>query len=150
MQNYAAALIFVLCTASAFAQPLAVPTYELKLGTTTVVTPFLVAGESAPLDGYLIALSDVAQIKIQLDHCESDCQRWLDARNDSCAQDLLLCSTDCDKRVIDLISTKEQLLLDNVVLTETLSDERLWNKIYLVGGTALSFVTGIVIGSYLL
>ena len=134
-------MIFVMTTTTSMAQ---VPTYTLKTGLMSVerselVTrpktvgetikkhfredSFVLKGESARHQVYVLKIDDRKAIKSILQLIESSCGSLVTAAGVSCDQELKDCQGDCDERVNEIQGRNETLTKQKVQLEKDLKIE---------------------------
>jgi len=134
-------MIFVITITSAIAQ---VPSYTLKTG---VIVPergelvtrprtveetvkkhfredsFVLKGEEAKHQGYILTIKDRKAVKSIFELVESSCGSLVAAAGNSCDQELDECQRDCNKRIKDVEDRNELLLKDKDTLEKKLQSE---------------------------
>ena len=84
---------------------------------------FVLKGEIAKHQGYILTIQDRKIITGILERCERSCGSLVDVVDESCQEDLAKCQEDCDQRVKTIEDKNEQLRLDKIVLEKKLSAE---------------------------
>ena len=134
-------MTFVIATSSSVAQ---VPTFTLE---TRLVVPkraemvtkpktveetvkkhfreesFVLKGETAKHQGYILTLKDRSAVKSIFELVESSCGSLVAAAGNSCDQEIDESQKDCDERIKDVEDRNEQLLNDNAALEKKVASE---------------------------
>ena len=153
-------MTFVMTITTSMAQ---VPTYTLKTGLVSIersemVTKprtveetikkhfreesFVLKGEQAKHQGYILTISDRKAIKSIVELVESSCGSLITATGKSCDQELDSCQKDCDKRVGDIQDRNEQLKKEKDQLIKDLKIESNKKIIYSSIATFVGFGLG--------
>lgn len=152
---------FVIATTSSFAQ---VPDYTLKTGlivherSEMVTRPktveetikkhfreesFVLKGETAKHQGYILTIKDRTAVKSIFKLVESSCGSLVAAVGNSCEQEINECQKDCNKRIKDIEDRNEQLLKDKDVLRKKVKSEKNKKIIF----TSVATFVGIGLGA---
>lgn len=84
---------------------------------------FVLKGEIAQHQGYILTIQDRKIITGILERCERSCGSLVDVIDESCQKDLIKCQEDCDQRIKTVEDKNEQLRLDKIILEKKLSSE---------------------------
>lgn len=153
-------MVFVMTITTSMAQ---VPTYTLKTGLVSIersemVTrprtveetikkhfreeSFVLKGELAKHQGYVLTISDRKAIKSVLELIESSCGSLITATGKSCDQELDSCQEDCDTRVDNIQDRNEQLTKEKDKLVKDLKSESNKKVIFASIATFVGFGLG--------
>ena len=151
---------FVIATSTSIAQ---VPNYTLKTGLIVpergelVTRPrtveetikshfrensFVLKGEAAKHQGYILTIKDRRAIKSILELVESSCGSLVTATGISCDQELDECQKDCNQRVKAVEDRNEQLLKDKDFLRKKVKSEQNKKIIFASVATFVGFGIG--------
>ena len=153
-------MTFVFVTSTSFAQ---VPEFKLKASlelpkrSELVTKPktveetlkkhfredsFVLKGEVARHQGYILTIQDRKAIKSIFRLVESSCGTLVEATGESCKEELDKCQEDCDDRVKKIENKNEKLTKDNDKLIKKLESEEKKKYIFLSIATVSGFVLG--------
>jgi len=116
----------------------------LEVGSLKIDAVYLYQNTKAPLDGYLLKLEDVAQIKIIMDDFEVDCNRWLEQVKQTCLEDLKKCQEDSSKRVKACHDERDILRNDLLKAKEELKQKDTKILIWTATGSVIGIAVGII------
>jgi len=104
---------------------------------------FILKGETAQQQGYILSITDRKVILGILERCEQSCGSLVDVVDDSCQRDLEKCQKDCDERIKTIETTNDQLREDKKLLQKELKLESKKTIIY----TSVASFVGIGLGA---
>ena len=116
---------------------------NLSVGNLKLAAPFLLKGEVAPHQGYLIKLGDMLKVQSLAESFNTGCDIMVSGLVDECNSNLFKCQQECNERVVFQIKEKDAMKLKLDVVQKDLSLERKYKYIWIAG----SLVVGAGIGS---
>ena len=103
---------------------------------------FVLKGETAKHQGYILTLKDRKAVKSIFELVESSCGSLVAAAGNSCDQEIDECQIDCNKRVKDVEDRNELLLKDKGELEKKLQSESNKKVIFASIATFVGFGLG--------
>ena len=143
-------LSFVIALPSVSAEPNKVERldsldFQLKIGDYHLTVPYYFPGDVVLNEGYLISVSDLALLKIEIESFQSTMSANLELLAKQCQGELSQCQEDADQRFVNLIEENEHLA-EKLFLQEKLYEgQKVRTIIYTASGIIITGLTSFLI-----
>ena len=141
-------LFFLICfySTSLYAQTdNFIQNFPVDFASTQLELTYLEMGAKAPIEGYLLTISDLALIKLIVDDSEASCASLLEEVKTQCTRDLSSCQKASTHRFQNLVSDKENLILKNSLLQTKIKDQKKSFILYTTASVTASVILTILV-----
>jgi hypothetical protein len=119
--------------------------FKLKIGEYSFTAPYYFPGDIVLDEGYLIAVSDLALLKVDIESFESTMSANLNLLSKQCQKELSQCQEDADQRFINLVKENEFLTEKLSLQKELYEAQKIKTVIYTVSGILVTGLTSFLI-----
>lgn len=143
-------LSFFLAFPSALAEPNKVEKldsldFQLKIGNYYLTAPYYFPGDVVLNEGYLISVSDLALLKVEIESFQSTMSANLQLLTKQCQDELSQCQEDADQRFVNLIKENEHLAEKLSLQEELYQTQKVKTIVYTVSGVVVTGITSFLI-----
>lgn len=119
--------------------------FQLKIGDYHFTVPYHFPGDVVLGEGYLISVSDLALLKIEIESFQSTMSANLQLLTKQCKDELSQCQEDADQRFVNLIKENEHLTEKLALQKDLYKSQKTKTIIYTVSGVLITGLTSFLI-----
>ena len=142
------ALLFIFPSFS-YSEPMLAPSkimdFRLKLGAHNFVLAYLFKGDRSPAEGYLLPVSDLALLKIELDSFEDSINSTRNFFKKECKISIDKCQSDAHARYSQTLEENESLIKEVVLYKKLNKEQKNKTLMYsIVSGLSVGVLTAVI------
>lgn len=119
--------------------------FQLKIGDYHLTVPYHFPGDVVLNEGYLISVSDLALLKVEIESFQSTMSANLQLLTKQCQDELSQCQEDADQRFVNLIKENENLTEKLALQKDLYESQKVRTIVYTVSGVIITGLTSFLI-----